>query len=128
MGYGAAYFLNATLRRGIELVMDLLEFDKKLAWADLVFTGEGKIDSQTTQGKLVQGICRRAVRLGKPVIALCGRLEADAKEIQEIGLYAAYSINEGAENQDLANLLKNTARNLQKTAQRVFSDYIGGTT
>ncbi|MBK7940013.1 MAG: glycerate kinase [Lewinellaceae bacterium] len=126
MGYGAMLFLNAELRRGIDLVLDLLDFEEKLAWADVVVTGEGKIDGQTAQGKLVQGLCRRAARHGKPVVALCGRLEATEKEIQEIGLLAAYSINDATEGAGLAEMLKNTSQNLEKKARHIFSNFSHG--
>ncbi len=88
MGFGAMCFLQAELRRGVEIVLRLLNFDEALGSADVVVTGEGKIDRQTLHGKLVQGLCLRAARLEKPVIALCGRLEATEKEIREIGLEA----------------------------------------
>ncbi|HRI58950.1 MAG TPA: glycerate kinase, partial [Saprospiraceae bacterium] len=122
MGFGAMFFLNAELRRGIDLVLDMLDFEEKLGWADVVVTGEGKIDGQTAQGKLVQGVCRRAARHGKPVIAFCGRLEATVEEIREIGLQAAYSINDSAEGASLSEMLKNTDQNLEKKARHIFSN------
>ena len=85
-------------------------------------TGEGKIDGQTAQGKLIRRLCRRAAQFGKPVIALCGRLEAGEAEIRQIGLRAAYAINGPEEKSPLPELLRNTARNLRKTANRVFSE------
>jgi len=120
MGFGAMCFLRAELRRGIEMVLNLVDFEDKLTWADIVVTGEGKIDLQTAQGKLVQGLCRRAMVQAKPVIALCGRLEASQAEIQEIGLEAAYCINDPIEAASLAVMLQNTGANLEKTARQVF--------
>ena len=120
MGFGAMYFLNAEIRRGIEVVLDLLNMDEKLVWADMVVTGEGKIDGQTAHGKLVQGLCRRAAKKGKPVIAFCGLLEASPDDIHQIGLTAAYSINDPAAGSNLAELIRNTEKNLVKTAERVF--------
>ncbi len=120
MGYGAMFFLNAEMRRGVEVVLDLLAIDEKLEWADLVVTGEGKIDVQTAYGKLVQGLCRRAAKKAIPVIAFCGVLEADSEKVLEIGLVAAYSINDPASGGDLAEMLKKTGENLEKTAKRVF--------
>ncbi|MDO8366078.1 MAG: glycerate kinase [Saprospiraceae bacterium] len=123
MGFGAMFFLNAEIRRGIEVVLDLLDMDEKLGWADMVVTGEGKIDGQTAHGKLVQGLCRRAAKKGTPVIAFCGLLEASPEDIHQIGLAAAYSINDPAEGSDLAELIKMTEKNLEKTAERVFQTF-----
>ena len=112
LGYGAMVFLDARLRRGIEVVMDLTGFDAAAAEADLIITGEGHLDGQSAQGKLIQGLCGRA--RGKPVIALAGKLSATPEQIKSIGLKAAYSINR--EERPLAEMLANTAVNLEKTA------------
>lgn len=92
MGYGAMAFLNGTLRSGIETLMDEANFNAALEKADLVITGEGKIDEQTLQGKLINGICQRAQQFKRPVIAVCGALLASAELIHQIGLQAAFSI------------------------------------
>ena len=112
LGYGAMVFLDARLRRGIEVVMDLTGFDAAAAEADLIITGEGHLDGQSAQGKLIQGLCGRAK--GKPVIALAGKLSATPDQIKAIGLKAAYSINR--QERPLAEMLANTAINLEKTA------------
>jgi len=112
LGYGAMVFLDARLRRGIEVVMDLTGFDAAARKADLIITGEGHLDGQSAQGKLIQGICGRA--RGKPVIALAGKLSATPEQIKAIGLQAAYCINR--EERPLAEMLANTAINLEKTA------------
>jgi glycerate kinase len=112
LGFGGMAFLDATLKRGIEMVMDLVGFDTAVRQADLVITGEGHIDGQSLQGKLIQGVCGRAG--GKPVIALCGKLSASPAEIAAVGLKAAYSIN--PEPRPLAEMLAATAENLERTA------------
>jgi glycerate kinase len=112
LGYGAVAFLGAQLRRGIEIVLDLTGFDRAAQAADLIITGEGHLDGQSAQGKLIQGLCQRAK--GKKVIALCGKLSATPQQIETIGLAAAYSINE--EERPLAEMLANTAINLEKKA------------
>ena len=91
-GFGAMVFLNASLRSGIDLVMELTRFDEALDGADLVITGEGKLDAQTLQGKLIAGICQRAGARGIPVVALCGTLDADPLALRELGLTYAASI------------------------------------
>jgi glycerate 2-kinase len=112
LGYGAVAFLGAELRRGIEIVLDITGFDAAAARADLIITGEGHLDGQSAQGKLIQGLCGRAGKT--PVIALCGKLSASPEQIRTIGLTAAYSINK--EERPLAEMLTNTAINLEKTA------------
>ena len=117
LGFGALAFMNATLRRGIDVVLDLVGFDTAAARADLIITGEGHIDGQSGQGKLVQGVCARAGQV--PVIALCGKLSADPGQIRAIGLKAAYSIN--AVEKPLAEMLAATAVNLEMTAARLVT-------
>jgi glycerate kinase len=112
LGYGAVAFLGAKLRRGIEVVLDLTGFDRAAAAADLIITGEGHLDGQSAQGKLIQGLCGRAKTT--PVIALAGKLSASPEQIRTIGLKAAYCINR--EEKPLAEMLANTAANLERTA------------
>ena len=115
LGYGAVAFLGAQLRRGIEVVLDMTGFEAAAAKADLIITGEGHLDGQSAQGKLIQGLCGRS--RGKPVIALCGKLSASPEQVKAIGLKAAYSINK--EERPLAQMLANTAINLEKTAEEL---------
>ena len=115
LGYGAVAFLGAQLRRGIEIVLDMTGFDDAAAAADLIITGEGHLDGQSAQGKLIQGLCGRAG--ATPVIALCGKLSATPDQVKAIGLKAAYSINN--EERPLAEMLANTAINLERTAERL---------
>jgi glycerate kinase len=112
LGYGAVAFLGANLRRGIEVVLDLTGFDAAAQAADVIITGEGHLDGQSAQGKLIQGLCGRA--RSTKVIALAGKLSATPEQIRAIGLAAAYSINK--EERPLAEMLANTAINLEKTA------------
>lgn len=75
LGFAFKAFLNAELRSGVDTVLDLIDFDEIIAGADLVITGEGKIDAQTLYGKLPSGIARRAEAKGIPTIAIAGRIE-----------------------------------------------------
>lgn len=109
LGFGARFFLNAALKPGIEAMMDLTQFDEQLAWADLIFTGEGRIDDQTAHGKLIAGIVARA--RPKKVIAFCGALEANPETLQAIGLWSAFSIT--LRPCMLAEALAGTAWNLE---------------
>ena len=76
-GLGGAFkaFLNAELRKGAEMVLEAIGFDEIIKDADLVITGEGRIDAQTMTGKLPYAVARRAGIRGIPVLAICGRAE-----------------------------------------------------
>jgi glycerate 2-kinase len=114
LGAGAMAFLGAALKPGIETVMAATGFEERLQRAQLVITGEGKLDAQTLQGKLIQGIARQAGTRGIPVIALCGALLASPAEIAALGLQAAFSIQPRPAS--LPDALAATAENLEQTA------------
>ncbi len=114
LGAGAMAFLGAALKPGIETVMAATCFEEQLRQAQLVITGEGKLDAQTLQGKLIQGIARQAGALGVPVIALCGTLLASPAEIGALGLQAAFSIQ--TRPASLSEALAATAENLEQAA------------
>lgn len=115
LGFGAMVFLGARLRRGIEVVLDLVGFDAAARKADVIITGEGHLDGQSAQGKLIQGLCGRSH--GTPVIALCGKLSATPQQIREMGLKGATCIN--SEERPLAQMLAATRENLERTAERL---------
>lgn len=92
LGAGAITFLNATLRSGIEVMMDYVKLEEKLSTCHLLITGEGKIDAQSLQGKLIKGLTSKAQHFKVPVIALCGDLQATPAQVQDLGLQAAFSI------------------------------------
>ena len=79
-GLGGAFkaFLNAELRKGADMVLDAIGFDEIIRDADLVITGEGKIDSQTLNGKLPSAVAQRASARNIPVMAICGRTEVES--------------------------------------------------
>lgn len=93
VGIGGAFkaFLNARLTAGIEMVLDAIAFDSLLEGADLVITGEGRIDAQTAAGKTAAGVLRHAARKGIPVIAIGGSV-AMCRELKEMGFIGIYSI------------------------------------
>lgn len=80
LGMGLMCFAGATLVRGIDTVLDLSAFDEKMLQADVVITGEGKLDQQTMRGKVIYGILERCERAGKPVIAICGRVTDEGRQ------------------------------------------------
>ena len=92
-GAGSAVFFGAKLQMGIEVVLDLTEFDRVAADADLVITGEGRLDSQSLRGKVVIGVARRAKRLGVPVAALVGGCALDARAAYDEGVSGIFPIH-----------------------------------
>ena len=90
MGAGAVAFLGAELKKGIDIILDAAEFDGKVANADLIITGEGRLDFQSVNGKVVSGVAERAARLGKPVIAICGSRGEGAEKIKALGVSELY--------------------------------------
>ena len=121
LGYSAMVFLNATLLQGTTWMIDITDLDLKIQEADLIITGEGKIDGQTKNGKLVHGIAACASKYRKPIIAFCGKLEATQDEILEIGLKAAYPISENEKCEK--NALTNTAENLERTTINMLNSF-----
>ncbi len=75
LGFGARVFLGAQLVPGFDLVAERIGLDESVAWADLVLTGEGRLDAQSLQGKGPHGVVRLARDRGKPTAAFCGQLE-----------------------------------------------------
>ena len=92
LGYGLMVFLGAELVEGSTLMMQASDFQKHLENTDFVLTGEGKIDQQTINGKLIKGICQHAKAKNVPVIAFCGTLDIDLADCQSIGLSFVTSI------------------------------------
>ncbi len=89
---GALYaFLNAEIKSGIQTVLDLCDFDNAILGADLVVTGEGRVDFQSANGKVIDGILRRANKQNVPVIAIAGSLGDGAEQLYEKGLAAAFA-------------------------------------
>lgn len=92
-GAGAVAFMGAKLRAGIEVVLDMVEFEKQLQGCDLVITGEGRIDGQSLGGKVPVGVSRRAKAMGVPVVALVGVVGDDADAVYEEGITAVFNTN-----------------------------------
>ena len=93
MGVGMVAFFGSALQMGIETVLDTVGFDRIVADADAVFTGEGKIDSQSLRGKVVIGVARRAKKQNVPVIAVVGGADLDVDDAYDEGVKAIFTIN-----------------------------------
>ena len=96
-GAGIAAFLGGSLKSGIQTVLDLIGFDDMLDGTDLVFTGEGRIDSQSLGGKVISGIAGRAKKKDVPVIAVVGSIGDGAEGAYDLGVASIFSINQKAE-------------------------------
>lgn len=118
MGAGMAAFFGAQLRPGIETVLDAARFDEAAAGADFIFTGEGKLDSQSLRGKVVIGVARRAARLGVPVIAIVGGADYGAEAAWAEGVAAVFTTNRLP--QDLSLLAPHSEENLAFTFENVL--------
>ncbi|MBR2429524.1 MAG: glycerate kinase [Alistipes sp.] len=91
MGYALARFMNGVIVKGVDVVLDMVDFDALIADADLVVTGEGCIDNQTLMGKAPSGVLRRAQRLGIPCIVVGGRVDESVR-FERRGFAAVYAV------------------------------------
>lgn len=92
LGAGLMVFLKAKLKSGVDLVMEAVSLEKKLEGADLVITGEGKIDRQTAYGKVPVGVARLARKHHVPVIAVAGQIGAGAEILHDYGIQKIYPL------------------------------------
>lgn len=93
MGGGMAGLLGASLQMGIDTVLDTVGFDALLQGADLVLTGEGRIDGQSLRGKVVVGVAKRCREQKVPVVAVVGDIADGAEAAYDAGVTAIFSIN-----------------------------------
>ena len=96
MGAGSVALLGGTIQSGIDAVLDVTGFDRQLEGADLVITGEGRIDSQSADGKVVSGVARRTRAKGVPLIAIAGGIADSAGAVYDIGVSAMFSTDRAA--------------------------------
>jgi len=110
-GIGAALcaFLNGELKPGVEVVLDAVGFDGHLDWADLVITGEGRMDGQTPRGKVAAGILRRAESGGKPTVAVAGSVE-HCESLDNMGFAKIYATDD----------LEHTIERLHEVAKEIL--------
>ena len=96
MGAGCVALLSGTMQSGIDAVLDVTGFDRQLEGADLVITGEGRIDSQSADGKVISGVARRTKAKGVPLIAIAGGIADSAGAVYDIGVSAMFSTDRAA--------------------------------
>jgi glycerate 2-kinase len=117
LGAGAIAFLGARVRTGIELVLELIGFERAVAQADLVVTGEGKLDAQSLRGKAPVGVARAAGAHGVPVVVLAGVVEVADRELRAAGFEEAHALVDLEP--DIGRCMAEAAPLLERLAERV---------
>ena len=120
LGFAFLSCLNADLQPGIGLVMDAVDMEKTMEGADLVFTGEGRLDGQTAMGKAPVGIAKLAKKHGAKVVALAGAVIEGAEKCNENGIDAFFPILRRIVTLDEAMDPKTAKENMVRTAEQVI--------
>ena len=113
MGAGCVAFLGAELRSGIEAVLDTVGFDSRLEGAELVITGEGRIDAQSVGGKVISGVAGRVRSRGIPLVAIAGSVDPSAEAAYEMGVTAMFGIDREA--RDFREYAAESGENYRRT-------------
>lgn len=121
MGGGVLLLPKVRLKSGVNIVLDTVQLSDKLQDANLVITGEGRMDGQTAQGKTPVGVALAAKTVNKPVIAIVGCLREDYEVVYDKGIDAVFPIIRQLDS--LENTLKNGRENLISCAQNVARLY-----
>ncbi len=117
LGMGMVTFFKAELIRGIDEIIELFDIETKIKNADLVISGEGRIDSQTINGKVISGIAKLTKKYNKELIVFCGAYSKDADQLYDIGVSSYFSIINSITT--LEEALKNGQENLELTSINV---------
>lgn len=117
LGAGLMAFLNARLMKGFDMIADTVGLEEKIMEADLVITGEGKMDGQTQYGKTPFGVAQLALKYGKPVIGIAGTLDDGAQILFEKGFHIIMPIQEKPS--DLVYAMNNAPWLLERTGERI---------
>jgi glycerate kinase len=111
-------FMGAEIRSGIDFVLDLLKFDKKLVGTDLVITGEGRTDAQSAMGKAISAVTRRSRAAGVRVAVISGALGEGAQKMVELGVSDLVQATPAG--QSLEEALAHASENLANAAREYF--------
>ena len=120
LGFAFRTFLHGSLEPGVELILRETKLEEKLQDADVVVTGEGRLDGQTVMGKAPVGVAALAKKYGKKVVAFSGCVTEDARVCNAHGIDAFFPIVRGAVSLEEAMDRENAARNMTDTAEQVF--------
>ena len=118
LGAGLMAFLNGTLKKGIEIVIEYSGLEEKVKEADMVWTGEGSIDFQTQYGKTPLGVTTIAKKYDKPVIAFAGRVGDNIDVLYEKGIDSIFGIMKGVTS--IEEALEKGKENIEKTSENVI--------
>ena len=121
-GYAALALLGATVRPGIDVVLELVGFVERVAGADLVITGEGSLDRQSLAGKAPIGVARAAAPYGMPVVAVAGRRRLDDHDLARAGIAAAYPLSDLEP--DPAQSIAHAAELLEVTGAKIAEEWL----
>jgi len=122
LGFGLMAFTAASIRSGVELMIEQVQLSEKIAQADYVLTGEGKIDSQTSLGKTPFGVAQLARKFNKPVIAFAGLVGEGIEDLFESGFSQIVGIN--PPDCPLEEALKNAEMNLEKAVAEIVKNLL----
>ena len=121
-GYAALALLDVEIRPGTELILDLIDFGRKVVGADLVVTGEGSLDAQSLAGKAPIGVARAAASASVRVVAVAGRLQLSAAQLREAGIAAAYPLTDLEP--DLNRCIANAGPLLRRVGGQIAKDWL----
>lgn len=124
MGAGVMAFLDAKLSKGFDIIARMTELEQKISAADLVITGEGKVDAQTAMGKTAFGVAQLAKKYNKPVILIAGSIDPSAEILYSKGIDAMLSIVDKP--MSLAEALANAPELLRGAGERVARMVMSG--
>lgn len=121
LGYGAMSFLGAELKSGIETVIEVTGFDKKLEGVDLIISGEGKMDLQTVAGKVIAGVSEKSKEYGIPFAVICGMVEDRQKVEESIQAFRIHSlVNEEVTSEEA---MANSFQLVRKRANQLIREF-----
>ena len=123
LGFAFLTFTDAVLESGIKIVLEETQLEEYVKDADLVITGEGRMDGQTAMGKAPVGVAALAKKYGKPVLAFAGAVERDARKCNEHGIDAFFPILRGVVTLEEAMKNENAKRNLADTVEQVYRTF-----
>lgn len=115
-----SYLPNVSLRSGIDIVLDAIQLEEEVKNADIVITGEGRMDSQTAMGKVPVGVARLAKKYQAKVIAVAGGVTEDACECNAVGIDAFFPIVRGITTLAEAMAPENAKKNMELSVEQIF--------
>ena len=118
---GMKVFFNAEIRSGFEMIASITQLESAIINSDLVITGEGSVDEQSLQGKVLSGVARLCKKHTKPLVLIAGRCELGKDQWERIGVAIVYTVLDTAI--DLEDAMKNVKKHVQKIASSLIKEY-----